>query len=218
MSIEFRLRDFMLPTMQDPLLVDEKVQAVAERSQATASMVRQLNALHVPSACTNPIKIVRELWLDRGLLFLVMVWGAWQLVSAVNWIVPIRIWWVLVPLALLFPLFLIYSFRVQPATFAEPLLDDARARLLTQITGVRRVVFGHTHVPERRVVGGVDLLNCGFWSPAFAEPECVSRIGTQTFVRIRPRKPGSSEREASLHEWPPGADAPRPFIPPPTAD
>lgn len=212
------LRDFMLPTMQDPLLVDEKVRAVAERAQATESMVRQLNALHVPSACTDPLKIIRELWLDRGVLFLVMLWGAWQLVTTVNWIVPISMWWVFVPLALLFPLFLQYSFGVKPATFAEPLLDEARAGLLHKITGVGRVVFGHTHIPERRQIGAVEMINCGFWSPAFAEPECINRIGTQTFICIRPVEPGAVAREASLHEWPPGGDAPVPFTPPEPVD
>ncbi len=203
------LRDFILPAMRDPLLVDEKVQSVADRANATPSMVRKLNAMHVPSACTDPLKIIRELWLDRGVLFLVMVWGAWQLVITVNWVFPISVWWVLVPLALLFPLFLQYSFRIQPATFVEPLLDEQRAELLSRITGVKRVVLGHTHVPQKQHIGDVEAWNCGFWSPAFAEPECINRIGTQTFVWIRPD--ATRARAAAIWEWPPGGDEPLPY-------
>lgn len=213
------LRDFILPPMRDPLAVDEKVASIAERAQVTPPEVRKLNALHVPSACTNPIKIVRELWLDRGLLFLGMLWAAFQLVTTINFIYPINPWWVLLAVALLFPLFLSYSFKVQPATFTEPLLDEERAGLIARITGVERAVMGHTHKPEHCRIGPLDYWNSGFWSPAFAEPECRVRIGTQTFVWIQPRDrppgPGETRRVASLWEWPPHGEAPLPFDPPP---
>ncbi len=200
---------FWRPAMKDPLTIEEKVQSIANRSNATPSQVRMLNQIHAPSAATNPLQIAQELWLDRGVLFLVMMWAAFQLVAYINFFfVSIHWAWVLVPIALMFPLYLSYSFKVKSATFVEPLLTEERARLLHQIVGVKRVVFGHTHVPEHRDIGPVEFLNCGFWSPAFAEPECINRIGTQTFVWIRR---DNGEESATVWEWPPGGTAPRAF-------
>jgi UDP-2,3-diacylglucosamine pyrophosphatase LpxH len=204
------LDEFLRPAMRDPLQIEEKVAGIAERSQATPSMVRQLAAVDVPSACTRPLMIARELWLDRGLLFLGMVYVAVQAVLAINYLWPISPLWVLLPLTLLFPLFLTYSFRVRPETFSQPLLTPERAGLIARITGTRFAVFGHTHEPELRPIGPLLFANAGFWSPAFAEPECRTRIGTQTFAWLRP---GPHGRTLTLWEWPPGGTEPRPFTP-----
>jgi hypothetical protein len=97
--------------------------------------------------------------------------------------------------------------------FRKPLLDEQRAELIASITGAKRVVFGHTHEPVEQQLGPVQYLNGGCWSPAFAEPDMKTRIGTQTFVWIRPSDT-SDEREAALFEWPPGGSAPRAFAGP----
>lgn len=196
---------FWRPAMRDPLTIEEKVNNIAAKSNATPSQVRMLNQLHAPSHATNPLQILQELWLDRGVLFLLLLWAAFQFVAwtkaffAVHWL------WVLLPIALMFPLYLSYSFKVRSATFVEPLLNASRADLVHQITGVKRVVMGHTHVPLHHNVGPVEFLNGGFWSPAFAEPECVTRIGTQTFVWIRR---DGDDSKAEVWEWPPQGDAP----------
>jgi hypothetical protein len=142
------------------------------------------------------------------LLFAAMVYGAFQLVLAVNLVWPISPWWVLVPLSALFPLFLSYSFRVRPETFAEPLLTPERADLIVRITGARFAVFGHTHIPELRKIGPLLFCNAGFWSPAFAEPSCQRRLGTQTFAWLRP---DGAQRSLAMWEWTPGAEAPVPW-------
>ncbi|MCK6550507.1 metallophosphoesterase [Myxococcota bacterium] len=210
-TLAVTLTEHWRPAMRDPLLVEEKVAAIAERAQVTPSMVRRIAAVDVPSACTSPWQIIRELWLDRGLFFLAMVYVAFQLVLTVNFVWPISPWWTLVPLALLFPGFLVYSFRVRPAVFVEPLLTPERADVLHRITGARNVVFGHTHEPELRDLGPVRYANIGFWSPAFTTPEATTRIGTQSFVWIRPTE--ASARTLELWEWPPGAREPRPLAP-----
>ena len=84
----------------------------------------------------------------------------------------------------------------------RPLLSQRRAELIHTITGARTVVFGHTHLPLHQAIGPVMYLNGGSWSPAFREPDCQTRIGTQTFVWIRPQPGGA--RQAGLYEWPPG--------------
>lgn len=206
------LRDFWHPAMRDPLLVEEKTEAIAARANTTPAIVRRVMALNEPSACTNPIKVARVLWLDRGLLFLATVYGAGQLMLAVNFVWPISPWWGLAFLGLLFPAFLSYSFRVSPQNIEDQLLTKARAELLHQITGVSNVVFGHTHGPKSEQIGPVTYVNSGFWSPAFKEPTCDTRIGTQTFVWLKPNPAGT--RVPRLLEWPPGTEVPHPFSEP----
>ena len=198
--------EFLRPAMRDPIMVEEKVSNIAERAQVTPAVVRQLAAVDVASACTKPLMIIQELWLDRGVLFLATLYAAFEIILTVNFVLPISTWWVLVPLCLLFPLFLAYSFRVKPQTFTEPLLTPQRAELIARITGARLAVFGHTHLPELRQVGPLTFCNAGFWSPAFAEPTCTTRLGAQTFARVRPQPDGP--RQLELWEWPVAAEAP----------
>ena len=154
---------FWRPSMKDPLTIEDKVQDIADRSNVTPSQVRMLNQLHAPSAATNPLQIAQELWLDRGVLFILLLYAAFQLVAWINFFVSIHWAWVLLPIALLFPLYLTYSFKVKSATFVDPLLNERRAGLIERITGVKRVVMGHTHVPTHDHVGDHELLNCGLW-------------------------------------------------------
>jgi UDP-2,3-diacylglucosamine pyrophosphatase LpxH len=202
------LTDHLRPSLRDPLRVEEKVREVARASNATPEMVRQLSALHVPSACTRPWALMRELWLDRGLLLIGLLFAAWQVVLHINIAAQISPLWVLVPMAIMLPPYAVYARSVQATVFAAPLIDESRAQLISQITGARRIVVGHTHKPEQSRVGATEVINGGFWSPAFAEPECLHRIGTQTFVLIDGSEQG---REASLWEWPPGASEPRSY-------
>jgi hypothetical protein len=209
------LRDHWRPALRDPMLIEERARTIAERSNATPSMVRQLAALTVPSSCTNPFAIVRELWLDRGFLFLALCFAAWQVVLHVNIAWPISPLWVFPALVLVFPPYLVYATRIQSTVFVKPLLTTRRAELIQRITGAHNVIFGHSHKPEEKKVGPVQYVNGGFWSPAFAEPECKHRIGTQTFVWVRPGPEGV--RQAQLFEWPPGGDEARAYRPEPTA-
>jgi hypothetical protein len=68
-------------------------------------------------------------------------------------------------------------------------------------------VFGHTHEPKCEQVGPVTLYNAGFWSLAFADPECTTRLGEQTFVWIRPTIEGAG-RTAELCRWRTGEEKP----------
>lgn len=211
------LRDHWRPAMRDPLRVDEKVADIAKRSRATPSMVRRLAALNVPSSCTSPMWVLRELWLDRGFLFLGMMLLAWQVVLHVNIAWPISPLWAFAALAVLIPPYLVYAARVKSTVFQMPLLDERRAELIHRITEARTVVMGHTHEPKNEQIGPVQYLNGGFWSPAFSTPECTERIGTQSFVWIRPDEPHPDEphpheseaRQAQLYEWVPGTSVAR---------
>jgi len=202
------MRHFMAPPLRDALQIEKRVETIAAASQATPSVVRQLNALNTPSACWNPLKILRELWLDRALLFLGMFYFAGQITMAIKMIVPISFWWFLIPFTLFMPFYFVYSFNVNSTVFKTPLLTEKLAELIGQITGCKRVVFGHNHQPEIGKVLDSEYLNSGFWSPAYSDPACTQRIGTQTFVWI---SPGTTKRKGSLWEWPPGKPEPIPF-------
>jgi hypothetical protein len=186
--------------MRDPLLVDDKVRSIAARSQATPSMVRKLNALHVPSATNNPFRIARELWLDRAFFLLVVLFLSWQVVLHINIAWPISPLWVFVPALVMMLPYAAYASSVRPTVFETPLLTEQLAELIFKITGAKRVVFGHTHQPQCEQVGPVTFYNGGFWSKAFADPECTIRLGEQTFVWIRPGGEGGG-RTAELCEW-----------------
>ncbi|MBI2567825.1 MAG: hypothetical protein HYV63_12410 [Candidatus Schekmanbacteria bacterium] len=213
-TLVIALRDFWLPAMRDPLLVDGKVAEIARRSQVSASAVRKLHVASVPSACRHPFTIVRELWLDRGLLLVIIVYVAWQIVLMVNFVWPISPLWVFVPLAILLFPYLVYSLSVTPGTGRSPLLTPSLAELIATVTGASRIVFGHTHQPTRTRIGGIDYLNCGFWSPAFADPGCTRRIGAATFVWLQPDSGTTGGRRATLFEWPEGAAEPLACRPP----
>jgi hypothetical protein len=96
--------------------------------------------------------------------------------------------------------YLAYASSVRPTVFQTPLLTEERADLIDRITGTHRAVFGHTHEPKCERIGPITFYNGGFWSKAFADPECTIRLGEQTFVWIRPRSEGSG-RIADLCEW-----------------
>lgn len=202
------MRHFMAPPVRDALKIEERVASIASAAQTTPSVVRQLNALNSPSACWNPLRILRELWLDRALLFLAMFYFAGQITLAIKMIVPISFWWFLIPFTLLMPFYFVYSFNVNSSVFKHGLLTVKLAQFIEEITGCRRVVFGHNHQPEASHVGGSEYLNSGFWSPAYGDPACTQRIGTQTFVWI---SPGETQRLGRVWEWPPGEAKPAPF-------
>ena len=201
------LRTHWAPAMRDPLLVDDKVRSIAMRSRATPPMVRKLDALHVPSATDNPFRVARELWLDRAFFLLAALFLAWQVVLHINIAWPISPLWAFVPLAIFMFPYVAYASSVKPTVFQTPLISAERAELIHKITGMQRVVLGHTHQPKREQVGSVAVYNAGFWSQAFADPECTVRLGSQTFVRIRPRPDGGA-RMAELCEWEATAEKP----------
>lgn len=204
-TLAVSMREQWAPTIRQPLEINPRVRDIAERAKADPDMVHSLHALNVEPSAADPYVIISELWLDRGLMFLFICFLATQAVLAVNVVWPISPWWGLLVFLLLFPLFVLYASTRKSRVFSEPLLTEERADLIQAITGAHQVVLGHTHVPELRQVGPLCVLNSGSWSPAFAEPTCETRLGSQTFVWIR------DGRKGSLWEWPVAGEAPRPF-------
>jgi UDP-2,3-diacylglucosamine pyrophosphatase LpxH len=191
---------FLRPALRDPLLVEDKVDKIAKFSQSTSSMVRKLNAVHVFPACINPLLILKELWLDRGFLLLGIIFLVWQMILTINFIFPINPWWGLLLLVILSPFYLLYSYSIHSHVFKEPLLSEKRANLIGKITKTDNIVLGHNHIPDQYKIGNINYYNSGFWSPAFADPECKTRIGTRTFVWIKPAL-DEKQRSINIYEW-----------------
>lgn len=193
------LSDTLLPAMRDPLRMEDKVEDVARRANATPRMVRELRELFAHPAAWRPMIILRELWLDRAFLILIGLLALFQVFLFIKQVYDISFFWMFIPLLLLVPFFLFYSRSIHSnvSHYKEP-QDDILA-MSGAITKTRRVIYGHTHIVRHEVIGAIEHLNPGSWSPAFADVECTKPIGQKTFVWIHP---GEGEaRESRIFQF-----------------
>jgi UDP-2,3-diacylglucosamine pyrophosphatase LpxH len=165
---------------------EQRVNQAAELSQASPSMVRQLQELFVVPAVNNPILIAKELWLDRLFLITFVFSVFYFIVSLLNDYLGISLYWVFLPLALFLPFFLFYARSVTSlvSEYKEP--SEALLSKQAEITQVKRVIYGHTHIPRHEYYGFVEHLNSGTWSPAFTNVECTESTERNAYVWISP--------------------------------
>jgi hypothetical protein len=104
--------------------------------------------------------------------------------------------WAFIPLFLLLPFFLFYSKSVvsMVSSYKEP--DERILSMAGTITKVNRIVYGHTHKSRHEMIGAIEHLNSGTWSPAFTDVECTKMIDSKTFVWLEPGD--NNQRRASL--------------------
>lgn len=192
--------DRLLPVLRDPMMVEEISEKIAEKSNATPGIVRQLRSLAVTPAASNPWLLARELWLDRALILMAMGYLIFRIYDLIDTALPIPILWILIPLFLFLPPFIFYSSLVGSSVvkYKRP-----RERILMQsgwITGTNRIVYGHTHIVRHEVIGGVEHLNSGCWSPAFLDVECTKLVDKKTYVWICPGPNQAREAEVLAFE------------------
>jgi UDP-2,3-diacylglucosamine pyrophosphatase LpxH len=180
---------------------EEVVNRAAKLSQATPSMVRQLHELFVIPAVNNPILIAKELWLDRLFLIVAMFAILYWLASTLNDFLGISLYWMFLPLAFLFPFFLFYARSVSSlvSEYKEP--SEILLSKQAEIAGVKRVVYGHTHIARHEYYGFVEHLNSGTWSPAFTNVECTDSTERNAYVWIAPSSEGTGARKAELLQF-----------------
>lgn len=166
--------------------LEQRVEHIAKVSQATPSQVYQMKESSVQPATRNPVLLLQELWLDRALLMLVGVAGAFQLLLILRQVYELSFFWALFPLLLLAPFFVFYSKSVisQVSEYKEP--DDVLLLNAAKVCDVERVIHGHIHDVRHEMRGAVEYLNSGTWSPAFTDVECREKIDTKTFIWIEP--------------------------------
>jgi UDP-2,3-diacylglucosamine pyrophosphatase LpxH len=191
--------DRLLPELKDPLTIEDRIEEIAKRANATPRMVRELKELTVDPAASNPISLMKELWLDRALLVVIGFLGVFQLFAFVKLVYDISLFWAFIPLAIFIPFFIFYSKSVTSyvGKYKEP--SERILRIATQITRTKRVVYGHTHEYRHEMIGNIEHLNSGCWSPAFLDVECTKPFGKRTFVWIEGEE--GVERKAYLLEF-----------------
>ncbi|MCB9027348.1 MAG: metallophosphoesterase [Bdellovibrionaceae bacterium] len=191
--------DYLLPPLMEPLEIEGRIEQIAARSNATPRMVREMRSLTVASATSRPLLILRELWLDRAFLFLLMFLLFLQLFFVIDQIYDISFYWVLIPFTLFMPFFIFYSRSVSSSVH---LFKEPKEKILTMaslITGASRIIYGHTHIYRHEIIGPVEHLNSGTWSPAFEDVECKSPMDQKTFIWIEPEN--DIRRKAKLYKF-----------------
>lgn len=198
-TLLYSVTEGLLPALKDPLTVDSRVEAIAGRSNTTPSVVRTLREVHVHPAIFNPFMIMRELWLDRAFGFALVIFLSFEFFSIINVFIAVSFWFFVIPMTLLMPVFIYYARSVSSDVFKVQKAAIDAIPLLARISGVSRVVFGHTHREIHTNVGGIDTLNTGTWSPAYRDVECTKPVGRKCFAWVKPGPTGS--RVADLYEW-----------------
>lgn len=183
--------------IKDPLGVEDRINEIAKFSNAEPRMVRELRELFVVSATNNPFFIARELWLDRAFIVLLAFFVIFEVMILIRQIFEVSFFWAFIPLFLLLPFFVFYSKSVKSlvSSYKEP--DDRVLAMASAITRTGRVVYGHTHHIRHEMIGAVEHLNSGCWSPAFLDVECTRSIDQKTFIWIEPSGAGA-ERTATV--------------------
>lgn len=192
------VREGLLPAMTDPLTLPARVEAIAQRAQASQAMLWSLRELHAHPSIFTPYQILRELWLDRVLLLFGILLVSFQFFSTINVVTPVSGWWLLVPLGILFPMFVAYGRSVESDLARQQRAILHAMPLSAHIARVRRVVHGHTHKALHIEEQGVEYLNTGTWSPAYEDVACTKPYGQKCFALIDGT---TEERKAQLLEW-----------------
>ena len=174
------------PGRKDPARLDERERDAARRANATPRIVRALREVQVHPAVYSPLRVARELWLDRAALLLLLLAVGFQVVSALHWAAGASPLWILPIFLAMLPIYIAYarSCRSEVADTEGNIL--AHVGDLARLAKVRRVIMGHTHRAGTWRVGDVTHFNTGHWSPAFDDVECTRPVGTNGFVWVRP--------------------------------
>lgn len=197
MTLWYSFVDNFSISLKNPLAVEDRYDYIARKANTSARVVRELRELFVSPARNNPYLIARELWLDRVLLLFMGFVFVFLLIGLIKQIFNISLFWGFIPLFMLVPFFLFYSKSVisYVSKYKEP--DERIMSTASAITGVNRIVYGHTHHARHEYIGAVEHLNSGCWSPAFLDVECTKPVDKKTFVWIYPNE-NEEIRKASL--------------------
>jgi UDP-2,3-diacylglucosamine pyrophosphatase LpxH len=184
------LRHATMRTLQNPLTIEDRVDEIAKKSNATPRMVREMQQLFSPSISDSPFKILKELWLDRAFIFILGFFLLIYVFLLVDKIYDISFYWLLLPVAILFPPYFIYSRNVQSYVSFYKKPDEETLTMSGLITSTKRIIYGHTHILRHEVIGAIEHLNPGTWSPAFLDVECTQLQGQKAFIWITPQTEG----------------------------
>ncbi len=180
--------------LSDPLTVEKRVEGIAKRSNGSARIVREMKALIVKPAASNPLRILRELWLDRAFLVLIALFSLLQLFIIIKQVYALSFFWMFVPIFFLLPPFILYARGVESGVGYYKKPNEQILTTSAMICNVNRVIYGHTHDVRHELIGGVEHLNSGTWSPAFSDVECTIAQDSKTFIWITPKGPNRTAK------------------------
>lgn len=166
----------------------EAVDRFAERANLPVELVRGIDSMKRPPIVDRVSGLLRELWLDRVLLALLMTGGTVLLAlsEAPLWVK------LMVPLSS-FPLvWMVYEAMASTdSVFGVSEELRSAARRIAQMLPVRVIAFGHTHMPEVvPLAEGVSYVNSGTWAPVFQELKGPLEPGLRNYVILRFREGG----------------------------
>lgn len=192
-------KEAWLPPLRDPLTLSKRIEEIASRAQTSASKIQMLRAFHAHPAAYNPFMVLRELWLDRAILLIIILWGSFQFFSTTNVMVEVSYWWFIIPVIICLPFFAWYSQGVNSDVRAHAKAAESKISLVAKAFGIQRVIQGHTHQLGHRFIESVEYLNTGAWTQLFHDAECEKPYGRKPFAWIKPTSGG--HRTSNLYEW-----------------
>jgi UDP-2,3-diacylglucosamine pyrophosphatase LpxH len=191
------INEGLYPSQKDPLMFLDRIKQIAMRANCTSDEVLAMRENHAHPAVHRPFMVLRELWLDRAFLLMLIVWGCWQIFTTYYLFIGTSVWWFIVPLLVAIPFFIYYAHGVQSDVRKNAMKAFTHAPLSAKTVGVKRVVHGHTHVETHFMLDDIEYLNTGTWSPRFRDPECLFPFGEKHFVWID----GANNRNINLFIW-----------------
>lgn len=138
----------------------------AARNELPLARVEELGKLGKRPITHRVYRMVREFWIDRLILGIVMTGGTVSLA-----LVPIPLWIkLMVPLSSFPLLFLIYEwFAHDESIFSAENELRLHVKEVARVLDVKLITFGHTHKPELQPIGrDVAWVNTGTWAPVMS--------------------------------------------------
>lgn len=197
-ALKRSLGDGFTPASRDPLTHQEKIKSIAEKSNSEPAGVLALNELRAHPAVHKPFQIIRELWLDRFFLMVILIGISWQIFTTYSLFDEVSLWWFAVPLFISIPILAYYAQGIKSEVHHNSNAGQGKVPVAAQIANVNRVVHGHTHQELVKNIEGVEFLNPGSWSPYFDDIECEVNKSSKKYIWI---ESNGSERVASLNVW-----------------
>jgi UDP-2,3-diacylglucosamine pyrophosphatase LpxH len=161
--------------LRRPPSYDALIASQARKYNLSRDKVEHLHRLRRPPITNQFFKIIREFWIDRLALTVLMIGGTVALA-----LVPIPLWIkLMVPLTGFPLLFFIYESLLKGETVLTVERDmPANANFIARILDVAVVTFGHTHIPRQfPLEAGVSFVDTGTWAPITksTEDRCLAK-------------------------------------------